>query len=249
MKAIAVWVVACTVEAPPAPAASPRVIATSPVQGQTDVARNGAVSFWFDLPLDPASIGSQAVDVTSREVRQGGVIHYDPIQRRLDFAPQGIYRQGLAYDAIIEHERLRSLRDGRPVEPATVTFVTGHDVVDRPVEPIASFEDEVLPLFAARCAFDGCHGGSRPAIGLDLSSARAASATAIAHRTTSGWPGWPVIDAGSSAWSYLIYKVIDEESIIGRRMPVGRPLEVAEIALLSRWIDQGANVDPAPPEP
>lgn len=114
-----------------------------------------------------------------------------------------------------------------------------------PWEPVAA-------LFAARCV-TGCHGGDRPAMGLDLGSAEAVRATAIGVPAVQtgdreavpirGLAGLPIIDAlpggGRPATSYLVYKMLGDEHVLGEAMPPeGATIE--EARLVADWILAGA---------
>jgi hypothetical protein len=223
------------------------VTATEPGQYELDVARDATISFWFSRPLDPASFGAAAIDVTSHEVRQGGTIRYDPIDRRLSFVPRGTYRRDLAYDAVLT-EALRGLRRGEPVAPTTLTFMTGLHEDGREEVETASFETDVLPLFQRSCVSSACHGPPRNAASIDLSSAYTA-ATSLIDVRSAGWAGWPRVSPGSAAWSYLVYKILGEESVRGEAMPPGDPLPLAELQAVASWIDGGAKVDGASGDP
>lgn len=235
--------VACTIESADLSVAAPvEIIDTLPVHLESDVYRDAPVSFWFSEPLDPGSIDSTPISVTSQQVRQGGSFRYDPLERRLTYTPRGLYRSELAYDATLD-ETIRSLRTGALVEPTTITFITSsleQDIGD-PLEPV-DFESEVLPLFQRSCAFSGCHAPPEAASSIDLSSTAGVSSSTIAA-SCRGWPGWLVVDPWSAAWSYLVYKLIDEETIRGNTMPPGVALPPSEIETISRWIDLGAKVD------
>jgi hypothetical protein len=235
---------ACTIQ----PSADPSreaidVIATEPELYELGVARDTRVSFWFSAPLDPASLAADAIELTSNEVRQGGRVRYDPIERRLTFTPRGLFRRDLAYDATLAAS-LRGLRRGEPVAATTLTFVTGLDEAGRPAPAIASFEGDVLPVFQRSCASSSCHGPPSNRSGLDLSDAAAASSSLLRVRSF-GWVGWDRVDPGSAAWSYLVYKLIGEESVRGEAMPPGSPLPLDEIEAVASWIDGGAKVDAA----
>lgn len=235
---------ACTLE--PDPGVSLEaidVIATEPDLHELHVARDARISFWFSAPLDPASIGAAAIELTSNEVRQGGVVRYDPIERRLSFTPRGVFRRDLAYDAVLA-ETLRGLRGGEPVSPTTLTFVTGLDEAGRETPVVASFETDVLPVFERSCALSSCHGPPTNAASLDLSDAGAASSSLLGVRSF-GWVGWARVDPGSAAWSYLVYKLLGEETVRGEPMPPGSPLQLEEIEAVASWIDGGAKVDVA----
>jgi hypothetical protein len=219
------------------------VTATEPELYELGVARDAQVSFWLSAPLDPASLGDMPVDLTSNEVRQGGHVRYDPIERRLTFTPRGPFRRDLAYDAVLA-ETLRGLRRGEPVEPITLTFVTGLDEAGREDPVAATFDDDVLPIFERSCASSSCHGPPTNASSLDLSDSGASLSSLLGVRSY-GWVGWVRVDPGSTAWSYLIYKLIGEESIRGEAMPPGSPLPIEEIEAIASWIDGGAKVDAA----
>lgn len=233
---------ACTIE--PAPDVSREaitVVATEPELYELDVARDAQVSFWFSAPLDPASIGRSAVALTSNEVRQGGEIRYDPVERRLTFTPRGLFRRDLAYDAELA-STLRGLRRGEPAEPTTVTFVTGLGEAGREAPEAATFARDVGPVFRRSCASSSCHGPPSNAASLDLSDAGAAAASLLGVRSF-GWVGWARVDPGSAAWSYLVYKLLGEETVRGEAMPPGSPLPIEEIEAVASWIDAGAKVD------
>jgi len=230
---------ACTIEPADTEHASPRVVATSPEHMAADNPRNVLLSFWFDLPLDPASIRTDAIELTSGAVRQGGTVRYDPLERRLVFTPDGTFRHDLAYDAHLSGD-LRDLRHGSHVEPMVLTFLTNDQITNQPEPELPSFARGVAPLLLGRCA--SCHGPVAPPLDLDLSSASAIEITAVAHRAN-GWPGWPRIEPGAAAWSYLVYKIIGEDTVRGEPMPPDAPLSTGELRTILDWIDGGAKVD------
>lgn len=240
--------VACTVErADITPVSFLDIESTIPAHLDDDVARNAPVSFFFSEPIDPGSIGSTPIVVTSQGVRQGGAYAYDPLERRLTYTPRGRYRASLAYDASLE-ENIRGLRSGSPAPPTTVTFITSTEELDSEDPTPVDFELDVLPLFRRSCAFSACHAPPGVLASVDLSDQAGIEGTTIAS-SSHGWPGWILIDPGSAAWSYLVYKIIGEESVRGDPMPPGSPLPLSELETLIRWIDEGAKVDHEPVEP
>lgn len=232
---------ACTLEPQISTAAGPRVIETSPQHLSIDNTRNTYVHFWFDRPLDPASIGTGAIRLRSREVGQGGDISYDPLERRLSFLTSGSFRRNLAYDARLS-ENIRGLRLGLPIESFDLTFVTGTESETHDPDVAPSFPREIFPIFLSQCAYPGCHAGEIPAAGVDLSSPTALGSTAVGRRSRE-WAGWPIVDPGSAAWSYLAYKIMGEQTIRGDEMPPGGLLSTEEIASVLDWIEGGAKVD------
>jgi mono/diheme cytochrome c family protein len=94
--------------------------------------------------------------------------------------------------------------------------------------PPVDYAKEVKPLLAQRCV--ACHGEARPRGGLRLDTAL--------HAKKGGKAG-PSVIAGKSGQSPLIEAIKGDGAI--ERMPLKRPgLPPEEIALLARWIDEGA---------
>ena len=91
-------------------------------------------------------------------------------------------------------------------------------------EHIQRFDKEAKPVFTARCA--GCHGGAKPAAGLDLRSLAG---------VLSGSASGPVIAEGASDKSILIRKIMSGNM----PPPAARqpPVTEAELHTLRQWID------------
>ena len=94
-----------------------------------------------------------------------------------------------------------------------------------------SFNEQIRPIFASRCV--KCHGGVKQAGGLSL-----------IYRDlvlSGGDSGMPAITPGDAGASYLFDRISDADP--ESRMPPheqGPPLEPSQIALVRRWIEQGA---------
>lgn len=103
----------------------------------------------------------------------------------------------------------------------------------RPLRPgDVSFSADVAPVLVEHCL--GCHGGDMPAGRLQMES--------LATLLRGGAGGPPVV-AGAPADSLLVRKLRGVE-IEGQRMPRGRPpLSDDVVALIARWIEQGAATD------
>ncbi|HEY0706008.1 MAG TPA: DUF1592 domain-containing protein [Polyangia bacterium] len=102
---------------------------------------------------------------------------------------------------------------------------------DAPVD----FETQVLPIFKRACV--SCHGPEKAQGGLQLVSA---------HRLFKGGIGDDIVVPGDARKSYLVQRMRGEggEDL----MPLKKPaLPATELALIERWIDQGAKVDDAGP--
>ncbi len=190
------------------------------------------------------SLGSGAVTVLLS-------VRYDPISQEIVARPF----RGRPLVAHVEYTfRVDGVRDldGTRAEPAAIRFVTG-DLADGGEALGRTDWTMIASFFQSRCVDDGCHGGERPAMGLDLSSAEGVQATAIgvpAAQSGSrdrvpirGLAGLPIIDAlpggGRPATSYLIYKMLGDDHIVGEPMPPdGATVEEARI--VADWILAGA---------
>jgi mono/diheme cytochrome c family protein len=87
------------------------------------------------------------------------------------------------------------------------------------------FAAAVQPIFSANCALSGCHAGSSPAQGMNLSQGQAYA---------------NIVNVSS----YLVHKIQGTQSNVGGsggQMPLGRnPLSQAQIDTIRQWIADGA---------
>jgi len=100
----------------------------------------------------------------------------------------------------------------------------------QPAPPAVDFAREIQPILAGKC-YD-CHGAEKPKGGLRL--------TSRASALRGGESGEPAFVAGASARSQLIQRITttDENDVMPQK---GAPLKPSEVALLRRWIDEGAD--------
>ena len=97
------------------------------------------------------------------------------------------------------------------------------------IVPAVDFAAEVQPIFKTSCYV--CHSGSEPQAGLRLD---------VRSMAMKGGNGGPVILPGNSQDSSLIHRVTGLGGL--RPMPLtGTPLTADQVALLTRWVDQGAT--------
>jgi mono/diheme cytochrome c family protein len=89
--------------------------------------------------------------------------------------------------------------------------------------PPASYEQDVLPLFLARCG--ACHGAARTEAGLDLRT--------HGDLVQGGYSGSPVVPGAPE--KSLLYQMLADG-----RMPKGPRLNAAELGRVARWIRAGA---------
>lgn len=96
-----------------------------------------------------------------------------------------------------------------------------------------SFAFDIAPVLLKNCA--GCHDDDDPEARLSMHTFA---------RFARGGESGVAFTAGRSADSLLIRKVKGASGIEGQRMPIGRPpLPADVIALIEKWIDQGARLD------
>lgn len=237
----------------------PRVLATEPSDGDEGVDRRPVFRVFFDRPLYPRDVHRGHVLVESGVRGLYLLPRFDPVRRELWIEPIGTMEPSVVYRLRVEG--VRDLDRHPMAEPHVATFTTGEVASDPPPLPSAGWDD-VAPIFEG-CASDGCHGGARPVLGLDLSSGAAVRRTAIgvpAEQSRVGAQGdepWVadtlaglarvdvVAGVGRPSRSYLLYKVLGDPHVIGQRMPPppAAALSTEEAAVLSRWILAGAPTD------
>ena len=99
-------------------------------------------------------------------------------------------------------------------------------VVDTPTGGGTSFQNDVLPILAQRCALAGCHVAGGP-LGVDLRT--------YASVLQGGQRG-AIVVAGDAAGSEIV------NQISTGRMPLGGPpLDAAQVQLITDWINDGAQ--------
>ena len=110
------------------------------------------------------------------------------------------------------------------------------------------FSELQSQVFSMSCALAGCHAGSSPQAGLDLSAGQSYANLVNVPSTEVGT--LLRVKAGDAANSYLIRKLEGGPDIVGARMPFGGPpLSQDVINRIRAWIDAGAPNDTAPVGP
>lgn len=99
-------------------------------------------------------------------------------------------------------------------------------------------------IIAPGCATAGCHSTLAATAAIDLSSAEGAytflTGRICGEPVGPGSPPRNYVDPGSPAYSQLVYQL---RGIGRRRMPPDVPLPEVEIALVERWIEEGASCE------
>lgn len=126
-----------------------------------------------------------------------------------------------------------------PTAPLGAAAAAPTGAATTPVAPVAlkpgdvSFAFEVAPLLLTNCA--GCHDADQPEARFSM--------TTFARLSTGGRSGTPFV-AGRAADGLLVRKIKGASGIEGQRMPIGKPpLSADAIAIIEKWIDQGARLD------
>jgi mono/diheme cytochrome c family protein len=106
-----------------------------------------------------------------------------------------------------------------------------------PASSRVDYQKQILPILEANC-FE-CHGGDQRKGGLSLQSYA---------EVLEGGKNGPIVRPGNSANSLVVHRIT---GVGGDQMPKdAAPLSAAEIALVARWIDEGARANPtASPAP
>ena len=127
--------------------------------------------------------------------------------------------------------RIATLTNAPAVTNADFTVV--NPVATEPVD----YVDEIQPIFTARCI--ECHISSGAPHGLMLDAPN--SYDLLVNVASKEVPSLKRIEPGDPDNSYLVQKV-EGTAAVGGRMPLNRvPLTADEIALIRRWVSEGAN--------
>jgi hypothetical protein len=100
--------------------------------------------------------------------------------------------------------------------------------------------DVQAQVFGPRCALSGCHAGTSPPFGLDLASVASSGANTVGVASAE-LPAFLRVEPFDPVDSYLYMKLVGDPRINGDPMPAaGGPLGAGELALVERWILDGA---------
>jgi hypothetical protein len=226
----------------------PHPVWSDPANGDTDVLIDKVIRVGMSDHLDGRSVRRNRFKLYSGPLAMWVMVQYDPVRQRLSVWPSVSMWKNTTWGL----ELLDGLAglDGSPVTPVVVTeFRTGAASGDNQPFPFLNYEEHVKPVFDARCA--SCHGGTGPVADLDLASADGIGDTALGVSST-GWPEWKRITASRPGESYLLYKIIGDERIVGAPMPrswdesaPATPLPLEDQQAVADWIASGtAFFDP-----
>jgi hypothetical protein len=113
---------------------------------------------------------------------------------------------------------------------------------DPAVDPQASLTCDVQPIFTANCALSGCHAGTSPQQGMNLSAGQAFGNTV--NVPSMELPSMDRVEPFQPDASYLVHKIQGSQATVGGtgdRMPLNAPpLTAAQIDTIRSWISAGA---------
>ncbi len=123
--------------------------------------------------------------------------------------------------------------NGMPIRDAPPVPVPG---------PSVTLSGHVQPILSTNCALSGCHAGSTPVLGQDLSVGRTFSS--VVEVPSLEVPSLRRVRPFLPDSSYLVHKIQGTQASVGGsgdRMPLsGGPLTEDEIAVIRAWIAGGA---------
>lgn len=128
----------------------------------------------------------------------------------------------------------------------SVAVVLGTSACEH-ADPVGPPEEGLQPtlssiqenIFSPSCAVSGCHAGSDPQQGMNLSAGQ--TRENVVNVQSNERPALFRVEPGAPDSSYLVHKIEGRPSIVGRRMPLGQaPLSQEEINAIRTWIENGA---------
>ncbi len=128
---------------------------------------------------------------------------------------------------------------------AFLITLTGCEHAEAPTGPgngvqAPDFDSIQVAIFSQTCA-PGCHEGSNPAGGMNLSEGEAYDN--IVEVRSRQAPEYFRVEPNNPDSSYIIMKLEGSDKIVGQRMPAGGrgPLSQEKIDAIREWIDEGAS--------
>jgi hypothetical protein len=118
----------------------------------------------------------------------------------------------------------------------------GNPIGTPPPGDSVTLSGDVQPIFTANCAVSGCHAGTSPAVGQNLSAGQAWAA--IVNVTSQESPALMRVRPFLPDSRYLVHKIQGTQGSVGGgggQMPLGgSPLAAEQIATIRAWITAGA---------
>ena len=106
--------------------------------------------------------------------------------------------------------------------------------------PVQSDWEKADEVLATSCGFSSCHGGGAGQLTLSADDP-AINHAALVNVASDVVEGAILVVPGDSSSSYLVQKLNGAEGIEGTEMPPNQMMEAERIALVTAWIDAGAE--------
>ena len=231
-------------------------LSTVPADGDRGVDRQARITLEVNHRLLPSSVTRTAVSLHSGGAMPWVDLQLQPVLRQVWITWRGMLDPETTYAFSVSG--LVDLDGVNQPEPYRAFFRTGTQIGGVPPAPKVD-PPQVVTLFQSRCASAGCHDREHAASGLDLSSAEGIESTARNQTSQMFAPSDRpaprgslftaaplIIDAnakqGDPARSYIIYKLLGDDHILGAIMPPPgeEPLQDSEIQMIADWIRAGA---------
>jgi hypothetical protein len=231
-------------------------LSTVPAAADSALDRQARIILQADRMLLPNSVNRSAVALRSGAVAPWVDLRLEPQLRQVWITWRGALESQTVYELSVTG--LTDLDGITQPKPYREFFATGTQAGTRVTDPTID-PQQVLTLLRQRCARAGCHDDAHVSSKLNLGSPDGIESTArnraCALFVDTGRPpprgslysAAPLIlDAnvnhGDPARSYLVYKLLGDEHILGDPMPPAGEagLENSEIQLIIDWIRAGA---------
>ncbi len=197
------------------------IVTTSPEQGAVHPA-DRPLRIRFEEYLYPATRWGNTAVVESGAMGHPVTVSYDPVDQSLVVLPSISFRPGLAYTLTLPEETVIGAMGALLESSFTLDFIAGPPrSLPNPQPP--NFDDDVVPIFAARCS---CHGpiGETPPTLVPQS---------LISEPSRRQPNWPLVNPGRPMSSYLVLRMLpDYPGITGP----AKSLEDDEVRLIIDWI-------------
>ncbi len=118
------------------------------------------------------------------------------------------------------------------------SIVSECDIPDGPLPVSSRFSDLEQRVFSVTCAVSGCHAGSNPQAGMDLSAGKAYDA--LVNIPSLNFPTQRRVAPGQSGESVLIAVL---RRTVQPAMPPAGPIASGIVDSIAVWIDRGAPRD------
>ena len=231
-------------------------IASDPADGDDGVDRQRRIIIELGRSPLPSSVTRSNLSLRSGQIDYWLDFRLQPLHRELWITARGALEPDTTY--ALEVRGLVDLDGVARPEPYRALFRTGRELGHLEPEPAIDAQ-AVLALLESRCGRATCHASDESAAGLNLATAAGIETTARNMGTqrsmnVRGLPprgslflAAPLIIAanpmrGEPERSYLVYKLMGDEHIVGARMPPNSEdaLSESEIQLVIDWIYVGA---------